>query len=368
MAQQGMFGNYQQQIADETALRRQSAQTGGMTGWAAITNAMSGIGSEIGYQGGQAMGGMTPVQAEQARFESVMDSFDFDPTNPDSMMEGAAALNAAGFYDKGLEMFNLSNKVRSDNLSYDVLKMQADNLENPEPKMIQENGVWYYVDGDNAGNRVLSSDIPEKKRDMKQGADGFYRYTDGDKERVFPDLTEPSKDRPVKKGADGFLRFLDGKKERVFPDLATPDKERQVRQSADGYYRYTDGDKERVFPDVTKPPKALKNIKYDAIPANESTAIGKLVNVVYDTSWKTLGGIDTDVPRDDIIAGIYMIARNEGMLPTQVLQKTVIGENGKERIISPTEIVQYYSANGIGGRTGAVITVEDEDESLRENN
>ena len=81
-----------------------------------------------------------------------------------------------------------------------------------------------------------------------------------------------------------------------------------------------------------------------------------------------MGGIDTDVPRNDIIAGIYMIARNEGMLPTQVLQKTVIGENGKERIISPTEIVEYYSANGIGGRTGAVITVEDEDESLRENN
>ena len=53
-----MFGNqYQQAVTDETALRRQSAQTGGMTGWAAITNAMSGIGSEIGYQGGQAMGG-----------------------------------------------------------------------------------------------------------------------------------------------------------------------------------------------------------------------------------------------------------------------------------------------------------------------
>ena len=31
MAQQGMFGNYQQQLADETALRKQSAQTGGLT-------------------------------------------------------------------------------------------------------------------------------------------------------------------------------------------------------------------------------------------------------------------------------------------------------------------------------------------------
>ncbi len=60
-------------------------------------------------------------------------------------------------------------------------------------------------------------------------------------------------------------------------------------------------------------------------------------------------------------------------LPTQVLQKTVIGENGKERIISPTEIVQYYSANGIGGRTGVVNNNNDNgggggDSTLRENN
>jgi hypothetical protein len=148
-------------------------------------------------------------------------------------------------------MFNLSNKVRSDNISFDILKMQKKNLENPEDKMIQQDGVWYYVDGDNAGKKVLTADVPEKKRDMRQGADGFYRYVDGDKERVFPELTSPSKDRPMKKGADGFLRFSDGNQERVFPELTAPDKERQVRQSADGYYRYTDGDKERVFPEVT---------------------------------------------------------------------------------------------------------------------
>ena len=281
MAQQGMFGNYQQQIADETALRRQSAQTGGLTGWAAITNAMSGIGSEIGYQGGQAMGGMTPVQAEQARFETVMNSFDFDPTNPDSMMEGSAALNAAGFYDKGLEMFNLSNKVRSDNLSYDILKMQKEKLENPDDKMIQQDGVWYYVDGDNAGDRVLTADVPEKKRDMRQGADGFYRYVDGDKERVFPELTAPSKDRPMKKGVDGFLRFLDGDKERVFPELKAPDKERQVRQSADGYYRYTDGDKERVFPEVTATSEGDNFGSYTPT-AVDSDAIDKVLDENYD--------------------------------------------------------------------------------------
>ena len=145
MAQQGMFGNYQQQLADETALRKQSAQTGGLTGWAAITNAMSGIGSEFGYSAGKAFGGMTPVEAEQARFESVMDSVNYDPTNPDSMMEASAALNAAGFYDKGLEMFNLSNKVKSDNLLVEVKEIELENLKNPKREMITlgDDRVYY---------------------------------------------------------------------------------------------------------------------------------------------------------------------------------------------------------------------------------
>ncbi len=133
MAQQGMFGNYQQQIADETALRRQQSQTGGLTGWAAITNAMSGIGSEIGYAGGQALGGMTPAQQQQASFQAVMDSVpNYDPTNPDSMMEMSAALQAGGFYDQGLKMFQTANKIKSDNLMYKVAELEYKNLKNPK--------------------------------------------------------------------------------------------------------------------------------------------------------------------------------------------------------------------------------------------
>ena len=106
-----MFGNqYQQAVVDEQNLRRQQAQTGGLTGWAAITNAMSGIGSEIGYQGGQAMGGMTPAQAQQASFQSVMDSVpNFDPTNPASMREMSSALYSANFYDESMELLTQSN-------------------------------------------------------------------------------------------------------------------------------------------------------------------------------------------------------------------------------------------------------------------
>mgnify|MGYP003630867519 FL=1 len=382
MAQQGMFGNYQQQIADETALRRQSAQTGGLTGWAAITNAMSGIGSEIGYQGGQAMGGMTPVQAEQARFQSVMDSFDFDPTNPDSMMEGSAALNAAGFYDKGLEMFNLSNKVRSDNLSYDVLKMQADKLENPDDEMIQENGIWYYSTGDKKGDRVLTADIPIDMLgyDAKDLATRTFVQSDeyltglktlADFEAEWKAIG--GKDSTAKAEAFKIFKESDGFKDGT---VSIQDFEREWVNLGDNLAvgtpkqtefakfllstEYTTGlktifDFEAEWKARTAVPN-LKNTRYEAIPPNEATAIGKLVDVIYDTSWETLGGIDTDVPRNDIIRGVYMIARNENMLPSEVLKKKVIGEDGNERIISPTDIVKYYTPNGLGDRTGVVNT------------
>ena len=381
MAQQRMFGNYQQQIADETALRRQQSQTGGLTGWAAITDAMSGIGSELGYQTGQALGGMTPAQAEEARFEAVMNSFDFDPTNPNSMMEGAAALNAAGFYDKGLEMFNLSNKVRSDNLSYDVLKMQSDKLKNPDPKMIQENGVWYYVDGDNAGDRVLTADIPLDMLgyDAKKLATRVFlqspEYKDGTKTITDfetewksiggKDSTAKAEAFKIFKESDGFkdgtVSIQDFEKEWVNLgdnlEVGTP------KQMAFAEFlkspKYTTGLKtitnfESEWKASTAIPKSY-NVKYEGVPVNEQKTIGDLVDAIYDTDWFdknfTPGETNTDVPKNDIIAGVYMIARNEGILPTQVLQKKV-----GDRIISPTEIIEYYTPDGLGGRTGVVNT------------
>ena len=384
MAQQGMFGNYQQQIADETALRRQSAQTGGLTGWAAITNAMSGIGSEIGYQGGQAMGGMTPVQAEQARFQSVMDSFDFDPTNPDSLIEGAAAMNAAGFYDKGLEMFNLSNKVRSDNLSYDVLKMQADKLEKPDDKMIQENGIWYYSTGDKKGDRVLTADIPTDMLgyDAKKLATRAFlqspEYKDGTK-TITDFETEwkaiGGKDSTAKADAFKIFKESDGFKdgtvsiqdfEREWVNLGdnlevgTPKQTEFAKFLESPEYKTglkTIVDFEAEWKESTALPKTPNNVTYDAIPVNEASAIETLVDEIYDTSWyDTWGGADTDVPKKEIIRGVYMIARNEGMLPSQVLKKQITTTEGVARIISPEEIVEYYSANGIGGRTATTST------------
>ena len=134
MAQQGMFGNqYQQAVTDETALRRQQSQTGGLTGWAAITNAMSGIGSEIGYQGGQAMGGMTPAQAEQARFQSVMDSVpNYDPMNPESVQQMSSALWNGGFYDEGMAALNQSKAMQVDDAKIALYAAQKADLEKPD--------------------------------------------------------------------------------------------------------------------------------------------------------------------------------------------------------------------------------------------
>ena len=138
MAQKGMFGNqYQQAVTDETALRRQQSQTGGLTGWAAITNAMSGIGSEIGYQGGQAMGGMTPAQQQQASFQAVMDSVpNFNPMDPASLQTMSSAMWQAGFYDEGMAMMEKSQGITADNLNVELKELQINELRNPKPKEI----------------------------------------------------------------------------------------------------------------------------------------------------------------------------------------------------------------------------------------
>ena len=134
MATQGLFGNqYQQAIIDEQNLRRQSAQTGGLTGWAAITNAMSGIGSELGYQGGQMFGGQTPAQVQQANYQAVIDSVpDFDPMDPASLQKMSSAMWRGGFYDEGMNMLNQSRAMQLDNAKIELYKAQAQDELTPD--------------------------------------------------------------------------------------------------------------------------------------------------------------------------------------------------------------------------------------------
>jgi len=114
MAQKGMFGSqYQQAVVDENRLRQEQARTGGLTGWAAITDAMSGIGSEIGYSGGQAMGMLTPAQQQSQRFDSVMDSMpDFDMTDPEQAKLMSSKMYAEGFYDDAMTLLKESQEMQ----------------------------------------------------------------------------------------------------------------------------------------------------------------------------------------------------------------------------------------------------------------
>ena len=168
----GMFGNqYQQAVVDEQNLRRQQAQTGGLTGWAAITNAMSGIGSEIGYQGGQAMGGMTPVQAQQANYESIINSVpNFDPTSPESLNEMASAMWNGGEYDRGMEFYTRSQSMTADNLNVELKKLQIENAKAPKDKEMVElaDGRMYYKDT----LELVKPDlvVPEKPQKDKSAA------------------------------------------------------------------------------------------------------------------------------------------------------------------------------------------------------
>ena len=149
MATQSMFGNqYQQAIIDEQNQRRNQAQTGGLTGWAAITNAMSGIGSEIGFESGQAMGGMTPAQMKQANYQSIIDSVpDFDPTNSDSVSQMASAMWTGGEYDMAMQFYDRSQDMKAANLQVDIAEIKLKNLQNPDRKMTQlGDGYFYWTD------------------------------------------------------------------------------------------------------------------------------------------------------------------------------------------------------------------------------
>ena len=124
----GLFGNkYQQAVDNEAIQRRQLSQTGGLTGWAAITQGMANIGSELGYQGGQMFGGQTPAQIQQANYQAVIDSVpDFDPMNPESLQAMSSAMWRGGFYDEGMAFMDRSQDITSANLQNDLIKSQLE--------------------------------------------------------------------------------------------------------------------------------------------------------------------------------------------------------------------------------------------------
>ena len=109
-----MFGSqYQQAVVDETRQRQEQARTGGLTGWAAITDAMSGIGSEIGYAGGQAVGMQTAAQQQSQRFDSVMNSMpDFDMTDPEQAKLMSSKMYSEGFYDDAMTLLKESQEMQ----------------------------------------------------------------------------------------------------------------------------------------------------------------------------------------------------------------------------------------------------------------
>lgn len=136
----GLFGNkYQQAVDNEAIQRRQLSQTGGLTGWAAITQGMANIGSELGYQGGQMFGGQTPAQVQQANYQAVIDSVpDFDPMDPASLQAMSSAMWQGGFYDEGMNMLNQSRAMQLDNAKIELYKAQRRNEDAPNELSVTE--------------------------------------------------------------------------------------------------------------------------------------------------------------------------------------------------------------------------------------
>ena len=136
----GLFGNkYQQAVDNEAIQRQQLSQTGGLTGWAAITQAMGGLGGELGYQGGQMFGGQTPAQVQQSNYQAVIDSVpNFDPMDPASLQAMSSAMWQGGFYDEGMSMLNQSKAMQLDDAKIELYKAQRKNEDAPNGLSVTE--------------------------------------------------------------------------------------------------------------------------------------------------------------------------------------------------------------------------------------
>tara|TARA_R100001463_G_scaffold33471_3_gene74208 strand:- start:2068 stop:3528 length:1461 start_codon:yes stop_codon:yes gene_type:complete len=91
----------------------------------------------------------------------------------------------------------------------------------------------------------------------------------------------------IKKAADGFNYYVDGPNagKRVLPNVEKPGEEPKTERGADGFLYYTTGpDKgKKVFPDIEKPEKA-ENRRYQRAGTYQSTVDGKyLGEVTFDS-------------------------------------------------------------------------------------
>jgi len=179
----GLFGNkYQQAVDNEAIQRQQLSQTGGLTGWAAITQAMGGLGGELGYQGGQMFGGQTPAQVQQSNYQAVIDSVpNFDPMDPASLQAMSSAMWQGGFYDEGMSMLNQSRAMQLDDAKIELYKAQAQDELTPDGPSITEQ-IALTKDERRAAAAKLVQEMPrttvaEMKAVSKVLEDGGYTDT-----------------------------------------------------------------------------------------------------------------------------------------------------------------------------------------------
>jgi len=168
---ESLFGNkYRQAVADESIVRQKLDSSGGLTGWAAITAAMGGLGGELGYQGGQMFGGQTPAQIQETAFNNVIASVpDFDPTNPESLQKMSSAMWQAGFYDEGMAMMNQGLNIQQSDALVELRKAQAaDELE---------------VEGDST-TEVIAKDKALRIKEAAELVEGMPRTTIEDMQAV----------------------------------------------------------------------------------------------------------------------------------------------------------------------------------------
>ena len=175
------FGGYVNKFGPEGAAQAWFAGPGGV----GKTDRKDVLGTSVGQYGqkfSKALGGATSGAGGQSRSPAdlaQLAQFAADPLL-DPAQRKIAEIMLQREMQRGDPMTQLDMQYK---------QAQIDKMNNPAPAKRETQ----YVDGvgliDKGTGEVLKQyDTPAKDRPMKQGADKRWRYTDGDKEMVFPDV------------------------------------------------------------------------------------------------------------------------------------------------------------------------------------
>jgi len=176
-------------------------------------------------------------------------------------------------------------------------------------------------------------------------------------------------DRPMEKDINGVLRYVDDGS-KVFPDVSKieDDKSRPIKKGIDNRLRYTDGEKELVFPDLAEEAKALDAVKgiprdvYDGLTDSQQLEVLNLgakgddikgIKITNVDGNQVMTWLENGEPQKQIL-GKAPSEKGEDLTETEAAIEGMVGMIGQPKSMYQAVLEQYGQVS-----EGDTITQED---------